>query len=709
MDKTFRPRVIRATLLLAAAALCAAPEAWAKVSWPDLGKPAASIGGGESDAAVIVGIERYAFVSPVKGAGDNARAWYDYLTKTRGLKPANIRLLLESDGTVEEIRQAAVESAVRAAQGGTLWFVFIGHGAPGQDAKDGVLVGVDAQQKAASLYARSLPRGEVLRLLGSTKASQVNVVIDACFSGRTEAGALVEGLQPLVLAALTPPQDARFVVLTAAKGNQFAGPLPGAKRPAFSYLLLGALRGWADSDHDGKVTAGEIFSFADEALRATLRGREQTPELTGKTAAVFGTSAGEAGPDLSVLAKESAGRSTAEMFQISELPTVPAVSAPEALASDADTADWRDLDVDALEKYDAAIAFDKGEASAEDKAARWLALAQSSPQFADKANRRAEEWKKFSEAKKAAEEARARRAEARDKDWSKLRRLLSLSVIPDKDKKRWAMMFVQAYGRTSEDNPFLSELAPLLPAGTVPPEALKSAPVKGRSGIVWVPIPGGTFMMGSNDDGTEKPVHMVTVPSFQLSKTEVTLGQYKECVGAGACTPTNASCTVFGAATLSQFMQDELPVVCINQDQAQAFARWAGGRLPSEAEWEYAARGGGKDWKYPWGNEALTCDHAVTDVAGDGCGRNVPWPPCSKRDVTVHGVCDMAGNVYEWVEDLFHDTYSGAPSNAGAWTTSGSSTMIRGGVWRYGASKATTTHREGMSSGDSRVGFRIAR
>ncbi|MFA6317801.1 MAG: SUMF1/EgtB/PvdO family nonheme iron enzyme [Elusimicrobiota bacterium] len=711
LNRTPRRRTL--PILLAAALTAAVPgPGSAAVSWPDLERPAASIGGGEGDSAVIVGIERYAFVAPVRGADDNARAWYDYLTKTRNVKPSNVRLLLESDGTLEDIRDAAKSAAGASAPGGTLWFVFIGHGAPAGDAKDGVLVGVDAQQKAASLYARSLPRGELLALLGKTKAGQVQVVLDACFSGKTEAGALVDGLQPLVAAVMAPPPDARFLVMTAGKGNQFAGPLPGAKRPAFSYLLLGALRGWADSNHDGKVTAGEAFGFTEEALRATLRGRDQTPELTGKAEALVGASAGEAGPDLAQLAKESAGRSTAEMFQISELPVVPSVNAPLALDTEAEAADWRELDVDALEKYDAATSFDKSNSSPDEKTARWLALAQSSPQFADKANRRAEEWRKFSEAQKAAEEARQRRAEARDKDWSKLRRLLSLAIIPEKDKKRWALMFVQAYGKSREDNPYLGDLIPLLPAGTVTAENLKTVPVKGRADVVWLSIPGGEFMMGSETGGAEeKPVHRVRVPSFQLSKTEVTLRQYKECVALGACTPIDTSgCTFFGTAKAVDFMVDDLPAVCVDPEQARAFAAWAGGRLPTEAEWEYAARGGGKDWKFPWGNDALTCDHAVTDLTGDGCGRNTPWPPCSKKDVSLHGVCDMAGNVWELVADTWHDNYVGAPEDgSSAWTSGGSGySMIRGGVWRYGGNKAYNYHRE-SSSKDSRMGFRLAR
>ena len=168
-----------------------------------------------------------------------------------------------------------------------------------------------------------------------------------------------------------------------------------------------------------------------------------------------------------------------------------------------------------------------------------------------------------------------------------------------------------------------------------------AAGAAGKAGIEWVSIPGGSFQMGSSSGGSdEQPVHTVRVSSFALMKTEVTFGQYRQCVSAGACTPahtSDGSCYVYdgdtwGKGTLpSSFQGDEQPVVCVDWEQAQAFAAWAGGRLPTEAEWEYAARSGGKSWTYPWGEETASCSRAVMDDGGNGCGEVRTWPVCSKQ------------------------------------------------------------------------------
>jgi iron(II)-dependent oxidoreductase len=133
--------------------------------------------------------------------------------------------------------------------------------------------------------------------------------------------------------------------------------------------------------------------------------------------------------------------------------------------------------------------------------------------------------------------------------------------------------------------------------------------------------------MGSDDgNGDEKPVHRVTVPTFEMTKTQVTVDQYKACVDAGACTAPDSG----GACNWGQSDRGKHPINCVDWQQAQAYAQWAGGRLPTEAEWEYAARSGGRDWKYPWGDEEATCQRAVMDDRGWGCGRDTTWPVCSK-------------------------------------------------------------------------------
>ena len=231
------------------------------------------------------------------------------------------------------------------------------------------------------------------------------------------------------------------------------------------------------------------------------------------------------------------------------------------------------------------------------------------------------------------------------------------------------------------------------------------------TGIEWVRIPGGSFNMGSEDgDSDEMPVHIVMVPTFEMGKTQVTVDQYRACVEAGACTaPSTSEWCNWG-----QSDRGKHPINCVDWNQAQAFATWAGGRLPSEAEWEYAARSGGGDCKYPWGDEDATCERAVmNDGSGYGCGRDSTWPVCSKPSGdTTQGLCDMAGNVWEWVQDWYHDSYNGAPTDGLAWESpTGSYRVFRGGSWGSGAGGVRAANRNSGLPGNRNdfVGFRLAR
>lgn len=266
-------------------------------TWPDLGQAPPSRDGA-ADAAVLVGIEDYAFIADVPGAGRNVADWYRDL-RARGVPIDRIVMLRDAQATREEIAEAVRGAATKVAQGGRLWVVFIGHGAPSAEGQ-GLLVGVDAQQTAKSLAARSLGRAELLE--AAADAPTAVVVLDACFSGRDAGGqSLVPGLQPLVPVAAGAPAP-HVVVLTAAANDQFAGPLPGENRPAFSYLLLGALRGWADGDADGHVTVKEAHGYVGQTLAALVSDRHQEAQLQAADTAVrLAADRREAGPDLDAL------------------------------------------------------------------------------------------------------------------------------------------------------------------------------------------------------------------------------------------------------------------------------------------------------------------------------------------------------------------------------------------------------------------------
>ncbi len=229
--------------------------------------------------------------------------------------------------------------------------------------------------------------------------------------------------------------------------------------------------------------------------------------------------------------------------------------------------------------------------------------------------------------------------------------------------------------------------------------------------IEWVAIPGGTFMMGSDTgEADEQPVHEVTVPAFEMNRTEVTVAQYQACVDDVVCTEPDqdGSYCYWGDAG-----REDHPVNCVNWFQAVDFCSWMGGRLPSEAEWEYAARGGGQDITYPWGDDPASCTFAVMYDGGNGCGMNSTWAVCGKpAGNTAQGLCDMAGNVSEWVQDWYHSDYNGAPSDGSAWEDYiGFGRVIRDGGFGYHADALRAANRSYSTSSVRSLyrGFRCAR
>jgi len=257
----------------------------------------------------------------------------------------------------------------------------------------------------------------------------------------------------------------------------------------------------------------------------------------------------------------------------------------------------------------------------------------------------------------------------------------------------------------------------------------------------WVRIPGGTFLMGSSatdmiravtlcrremygalcrgDVGmpgirfrAELPAHQVAVSPFEIERTEVTVEAYERCVSAGACVEPGF---VRGDP---RFDRPRLPVTEVRWDDAVAYCTWSGGRLPTEAEWEFAARGpSGRD--FPWGNVynghvanhgALASDE--TD-ASDGYAGLAPADAFADG-ATPEGVLNLAGNVAEWVEDLYDTDENGFGYSPMPQTnprgTRGVFHVIRGGSFTDGAAWQRSAWRgEGVVARSSSVGFRCAR
>ena len=263
-----------------------------------------------------------------------------------------------------------------------------------------------------------------------------------------------------------------------------------------------------------------------------------------------------------------------------------------------------------------------------------------------------------------------------------------------------------------------TSVPPSVLSGAVLPEVPKacfagSGPVAAAP-VQWIAIPAGKFTRGSGSGEAEfedaGPVHLIAIKTFEMSKTAVTVEQYAECV-------INGGCTVPGTEAYCNWGKPgrELhPVNCVDWDQATRYAKYKGARLPSESEWEYAATSGGKEQKYPWGNDEPTCDRAVmSGNAGYGCGTNTTMPVCSKPGGnTAQGLCDMAGNVWQWVQDKYRDSYKGAPVDGSAFEGAGSRRLARGGSFGDSyASLLRADYRYGRAPGYRGVnfGFRLVR
>lgn len=217
------------------------------------------------------------------------------------------------------------------------------------------------------------------------------------------------------------------------------------------------------------------------------------------------------------------------------------------------------------------------------------------------------------------------------------------------------------------------------------------------TGMRFIWIPGGCFDMGAADgEDSEKPVHKVCVRGFYLGVFEVTQAEYRKVLGNN---PSNVSGT-------------QLPVESVTWVQATQMAQklsQAGGatlRLPSEAEWEYACRAGGQ--------HALYCGEGKANELARfyNNSNEQPWP-VGGRKPNAWGLYDMSGNVWEWTQDCWHQTYVGAPADGSAWVTGGDckNRVARGGSWGTvaGSVRAAARNWNEATNFFTDTGFRLVR
>lgn len=632
--------------------------------WPNLDFAMSNAGVGEYDSAVVVGISDYLQVEDIPGAVDNAQDWRDFFL-SRGVAPANLHFLRDADATREAILREAAQGAATVAPSGRLWFVFVGHGAPMLDGSDGLLVGADAQATALSLVARSVRRDELLDVLGQAQSRSTVVLLDACFSGRTSSAApMLNGLQPVVPLALRSSD--RVTVFSAGRADQVAGPLPGLGRPAFSYLFLGGLRGWADRNMDGDISGVEAVEYASGTLSYLVSDRVQQPSASGPDVTSILSSGTESGPDIVAIGEELWRR---------ELRTQVAGGSTSALA-------------DIRQRVVARQCQSEADAAVEDMQVKLL-----EQQVADLERQLFAEWAEL--------EATARQC-GRSSDVD-LRRECHEVVrafrgdlehrvvarVPDIERSvdtPCGLMRGVALGREvdvamgvrRDADELLERYSDTLELG-----------IGGvRNQDVWSPtlgvlrwVPSGRYTMGSapreRGRDADEPLHEVEITTgFWMMEVEVTQKMWLRVMGVNP--------------SFFESCGADCPVERVSWNDAVAFAHRVSEiegveyRMPTEAEWEYAARGA-EDYPYAGGRKVRRLGWVASNSGGS------TQPGCRKQP-NGFGLCDMTGNVWEWTLDVYAP-YPAERQVDPIVTAPGEERVFRGGSWNYYAELARVANR----------------
>jgi eukaryotic-like serine/threonine-protein kinase len=239
----------------------------------------------------------------------------------------------------------------------------------------------------------------------------------------------------------------------------------------------------------------------------------------------------------------------------------------------------------------------------------------------------------------------------------------------------------------SPSEPMQATTTPAVPVSNEDPDALEFTDSKG---IAMRLVSAGNFIMGNSDSqySEEKPTHTVYLDDFYIDRYEVTNVMYKACVDTGACQPPDQTTSSTRDSYYGNTEYDNFPVIFVGWEDANAYCQWRGMKLPSEAQWEKAARG--PDGRtYPWGENIDDTYANYNDSAGD-----TTEVGSYEKGKSPYGLYDMAGNAWEWVADWFSSSYYlDTPLTNPPGPVSGDYRVLRGGSWHNQAETVATSSR----------------
>ena len=615
-------------LLLALIGTTAAAE------WTDIGEPLRTGEQAPRDAAVVIGNEDYVDLPDVPFASNDAAAFKNFLLYTRGVAPERVQTL--NNASPGQMRRA-VERAAAHVDGGVLWVYYAGHGAAHPVTRERVLLGRGARlDPDPVLFEEGVVALDALKGLTASVRGEVIFIVDACYTGTGRDGVALGDSRFAVPPDYPPASE--VTEWTATQPDQVASPLDGADHGAFTYFVVGALRGWADGEltgaKDGVVVLDEARAYVERALQAVER-LDQTPVALGTFSGVLSRSAQEPAPDLRGLV---VGEPAAVDRLTQQLNTL--ASSQDALAR---------LERETLTQ-------------AGSDWAQVLAMVDAGGGFGEQA----------------------------------------LALFID---NYTGVVLERGGQRIALEVPQVTEARVLL-------ERLNGPDVwRGMAGYEMVKLPAGSFWMGSVEEeegrNDDEALHEVQISeAFWMGATEVTQALWERVMG------ENPSKEVIDGLPL---IGGTLPVQSVSWMDAVAFANrlseleglepayvvrgkrvtWerdaSGYRLPTEAEWEYAARAGGEGaWTATDQAEAICrygnfADASVVDRydwAYDGCSDGRAGPaPVGSYEPNAWGLYDTSGNVWEWVWDSYQAGYERLKGPDPANLRHTSERVYKGGSW----------------------------
>ena len=661
--------------------------------------------------AVVIGNRSYENdrVPEVAYAHRDADAFRQYVVGMLGFDPDNIidlrdatQAAMETTFGNERDHKGRLWSYLDPSGGSDVVVYYSGHGVPGLRDKKGYLLPSDANPDTAHL--NGYPIDLLYENLGRmTEAASIRVFLDACFSGDSQAGMLIRSASPMFVSASLPDLSGKaMAVLTAASGDEVASWDERAEHGMFTHHLLDALYGAGDADRDGRVTVAETKRYLDRHLtRAARRAylRDQTAGVGGDRTMVLASAPGGSFPT-----RPEVGR-----------PAPPAQ--PFTVLTEPAGARVRILNI--AERYGPGMELPAGEYRVEASFEGYETIVEMVDHGSEGATEHRIALRRSAQPFTVVTEP----ADARV-------RFLSIE-----DRYRPGMELAAGEYRVEASLEGYETIVEIVRHGSAGATqyriALRRQWTPGRrfrdcpDCPEMVVVPAGRFRMGClNDDGhcygDEKPVREVQIGApFALSAREVTFAEWDACAAADGCGGYRPNDRGWG--------RGDRPVINVSWDDARSYVTWLSRRtgktyrLPSESEWEYAARAG-SETKYHFGNaESELCrygNHADTSTdfewrntsCSDGVGKMTA--PVGSFRANAFGLHDMHGNVWEWVEDCWNESYAGAPSDGGAWLSGDcAKRVLRGGSWFDVPRALRAAHRFRLTTGvrDFFSGFRVAR